>query len=44
MIGEVTTIKPDISGDFSTIMAWADKTRLLKIRANAETPLRYQSS
>ena len=39
MIGEVTTIKPDISGDFSTIMAWADKTRVLKIRANAETPL-----
>ncbi len=39
MIGEVTTIKPDMSGDFSTIMAWADKTRVLKIRANAETPL-----
>jgi len=39
MIGEVTTIKPDISGDFSTIMAWADKIRVLKIRANAETPL-----
>ena len=39
MVGEVTTIKPDISGDFSTIMAWADKTRTLKIRTNAETPL-----
>ncbi len=39
MIGEVTTIKPDISGDFSTIMAWADKTRTLNIRTNAETPL-----
>ena len=39
MIGEVMTIKPDISGDFSTIMAWADKTRTLKIRTNAETPL-----
>ena len=39
MIGEVTTIKPDISGDFSTLMAWADKTRTLNIRANAETPL-----
>ena len=39
MIGEVTTIKPEISGDFSTLMAWADKTRTLNIRANAETPL-----
>ena len=39
MVGEVTTIKPDISGDFSTLMAWADKTRTLKIRTNAETPL-----
>ena len=39
MVGEVTTIKPDISGDFSTIMSWADKARTLKIRTNAETPL-----
>ena len=39
MVGEVKTIKPDISGDFSTIMAWADETRTLKIRTNAETPL-----
>ena len=39
MIGEVTTIKPDISGDFSTIMSWADEARTLKIRTNAETPL-----
>ena len=39
MLGEVSTIKPDISGDFSTIMAWADKVRRLKIRTNAETPL-----
>ena len=39
MVGEVTTIKPDISGDFSTIMSWADEARTLKIRTNAETPL-----
>ena len=39
MIGEVTTIKPDISGDFLTIMSWADEARTLKIRTNAETPL-----
>ena len=39
MVGEVATIKPDISGDFSTIMSWADEARTLKIRTNAETPL-----
>ena len=39
MLGEVKTINPDISGDFSEIMRWADETRTLKIRANAETPL-----
>jgi pyruvate,orthophosphate dikinase len=27
MSGEVKTIKPDISGDFSTIMSWADKNQ-----------------
>ena len=39
MLGEVKTINPDISGDFSEIMKWADEIRTLKIRANAETPL-----
>ena len=39
MSGEVKTIKPDISGDFSTIMSWADKTRKMQVRTNAETPL-----
>ena len=39
MYGEVETIKPDISGDFSTIMSWADSTRKMRVRTNAETPL-----
>ena len=39
MAGEVKTIKPDISGDFSTIMSWADNARTLNIRTNAETPV-----
>ena len=34
----VPTVKPDISGYFSTIMKWADQFRKLKIRTNAETP------
>jgi pyruvate,orthophosphate dikinase len=39
MLGEVKTINPDISGDFSEMMKWADEVRTLKIRANAETSL-----
>ncbi|NTU76586.1 MAG: pyruvate, phosphate dikinase [Alphaproteobacteria bacterium] len=39
MLGEVPTIQPELSGDFSTVMKWADSMRRLKVRANAETPL-----
>jgi len=39
MLGKVSTIQPEMSGDFSTLMEWADTMRRLKIRANAETPL-----
>ncbi len=38
MQGIVPTVKPDISGYFSTIMEWADNFRKLKIRTNSETP------
>ena len=37
--GSVATVEPTMSGDFSTLMSWADASRRLKIRANAETPL-----
>ncbi len=39
MIGQVPTIQPQLSGDFATLMSWADKVRKLKVRTNAETPL-----
>ena len=39
ILGEVPTVKPEISGDFLKIMSWADKSRKLKIRTNAETVL-----
>ena len=39
ILGEVETIKPDISGDFLKVMNWADKYRKLKVRTNSETPL-----
>src|SRR3954452_16104470 len=38
-IGSVAMIEPQLSGDFATLMEWADKVRRLKVRANAETPL-----
>jgi len=38
MAGEVPTVQPELAGDFGTLMAWADKVRRLKVRANAETP------
>jgi len=36
--GKVPTIEPSISGDFETVMKWADEIRKLKVEANAETP------
>ena len=38
MLGAVPTIDPVISDDFATLMTWADEKRVLRIRANAETP------
>jgi len=38
MLGEVPTVKPDVSGDFSKLMDWADQYRKLKVRTNSETP------
>lgn len=31
-------LQPELSGDFGHLMQWADKTRRMKVRANAETP------
>jgi pyruvate,orthophosphate dikinase len=38
-VGSVATVEPTMSGDFATLMGWADESRRLKIRTNAETPL-----
>jgi pyruvate,orthophosphate dikinase len=37
--GAVAMIEPELTGDFQTLMAWADGVRRLRVRANAETPL-----
>ncbi len=36
--GSVATVKPEISGDFSKLMSWADNYRKLNVRTNSETP------
>ncbi len=38
MRGRVPTVDPQLSGDFATLMGWADQVRRLRIRTNAETP------
>ncbi|HEX3152441.1 MAG TPA: pyruvate, phosphate dikinase [Gemmataceae bacterium] len=38
MIGKVETIAPSMTGDFANLMTWADKSRKLKIRTNADSP------
>ena len=35
---EIKTVEATISGDFETFMNWADATRRLKVRTNADTP------
>ena len=36
--GAVPMLQPELSGDFGTLMEWADALRRMKVRANAETP------
>ena len=39
LAGAVKMIEPELTGDFATLMGWADGVRRLRVRANAETPL-----
>jgi len=38
LLGEVEMLQPTLSGDFGTLMGWADRGRRMKVRTNAETP------
>ncbi len=38
MLGDIPKTEASSSEDFQTLLAWADKHRKLKVRANAETP------
>ena len=35
---KLPTVAPEMTGDFATLMQWADETRTLKVRTNADTP------
>jgi len=37
-IGEIKTVTPELTGDFATLMSWADKYRKLKVKTNADIP------
>lgn len=41
---DVATVEPEITGDFETFMAWADKYRTLKVRTNADSPKDAQNA
>ena len=36
--GRVPMVQPELSGDFATLMEWADSVRRMKVRTNADTP------
>ncbi|MFC1615739.1 pyruvate, phosphate dikinase [Patescibacteria group bacterium] len=38
MLGEMEMQQPELTGNFKTIMEWADEVRKLKVRTNADTP------
>ena len=38
LAGRIPMVEPELSGEFGTLMAWADAVRKLRVRANADTP------
>ena len=43
LAGKVEMIEPQLSGEFATLIGWADKVRRLGVRANADTPADAQA-
>ncbi|ADL68725.1 pyruvate, phosphate dikinase [Thermoanaerobacterium thermosaccharolyticum DSM 571] len=37
-LGEIKTVPPSLTGNFATLMGWADRYRKLKVKANADIP------
>ena len=44
LAGKVEMVQPRTSGEFATLMGWADKVRKLGVRANADTPADAQGA
>ncbi|MBO6730937.1 MAG: pyruvate, phosphate dikinase, partial [Maricaulis sp.] len=44
LFGEAKMIKPELTGDFAKLMSWADASRRMKVRTNAETPADCQTA
>jgi len=44
LLGQVAMQRPELSGSFGALMAWADKLRRMKVRTNAETPADAKSA
>ena len=38
VLGAVSLVEPEVSGDFDTILSWSDEFRTMGVRANADTP------
>ena len=38
LAGRIAMVEPELSGEFGTLMAWADDVRKLGVRANADMP------
>ena len=38
LAGRMAMIEPELSGEFNTLMGWADQVRKLGVRVNADTP------
>ncbi len=38
LAGHIPMVEPELSGEFGTLIAWADAVRKLGVRANADTP------
>ncbi|MGI6113831.1 MAG: pyruvate, phosphate dikinase [Mahellales bacterium] len=36
--GAIDTVEPKVTGNFATLMEWADSNRTMKVRTNADTP------
>lgn len=38
IVGEVKLVEPQLAGEFKEILKWADQTKKIEVRANADTP------